>query len=97
MSIVAGDVQQASEAGWEIQDSYTMMRDLKLEGMYFSSADNPDQAEFVVPVKWENAVPVEEAVRETGFFGNQNTVCRPTSEKWNFTVKRLKELWHIQD
>lgn len=97
MGIVAGDVQQASEAGWEIQDSYTMMRDLKLEGMYFYSADNPDQAEFVVPVKWEITVPVEEAIRETGFFGNQNTVCRPTSEKWNFTVKRLKELWHIQD
>ena len=40
-------------------------------------------------------VPQNEAVSEYGFFGNQNTVCRPKVEKWDFTIKRLREVWGI--
>jgi hypothetical protein len=36
-------------------------------------------------------VPLEKAVREIGLFGNQNTVCKPTTPKWRSTVERLKE------
>ena len=28
-----------------------------------------------------------------GFFGNQNTVCKPVTPKWRQTVDRLKELF----
>jgi len=28
-------------------------------------------------------------------FGNQNTVCKPTTPKWRTTVERLKERWNI--
>ena len=52
---------------------------------------------YVVKVRWHKTVPASQAVRETGFFGNQNTVCRSQTDKWNFTVKRLKEIWHIED
>ena len=31
-----------------------------------------------------------EAVQEIGLFGNQNTVCKPTTPKWRSTVERLK-------
>ncbi|MFC7694153.1 hypothetical protein ACFQY5_36115 [Paeniroseomonas aquatica] len=27
---------------------------------------------------------------EIGLFGNQNTVCKPTTPKWRSTVERLK-------
>ena len=54
-------------------------------------ADNPDEAEFLVPVKWLRKVPVASPIKEKGFFGNQNTVARPTSPKWAHTVARLKE------
>lgn len=97
VGIVQGSVQQASEAGWDINGTYTPMQDMQLTGSYFYSADDSERAEFVVPVKWIKAVPLEDAVREAGFFGNQNTVCRPTSPKWDLTVSRLKQRWKISD
>jgi hypothetical protein len=32
-----------------------------------------------------------QAFKEIGLFGNQNTVCKPTAQKWRSTVERLKE------
>jgi hypothetical protein len=57
---------------------------------YRNHAAEPDRAEYVVRVQWLDTKPEAEAVSETGFFGNQNTVCRPTSAKWRHTVERLK-------
>ena len=57
---------------------------------YRERAAEPDTAEYVVRVEWLGAKPESEAVSETGFFGNQNTVCRPTAAKWQHTVERLK-------
>ena len=57
---------------------------------YRNRAAEPDRAEYVVRVEWLDTKPESEAVSETGFFGNQNTVCRPTSAKWPHTVERLK-------
>lgn len=59
-------------------------------------ADDEDMSEYVVRVKWLKAVPLDKAVKESGFFGNQNTVCRPTAPKWNHTVDRLKQVWGIE-
>ena len=50
----------------------------------------PGEEDYVARVEWERAVPRAEAIHERGFFGNQNSVARPTSEKWNHTVDRLK-------
>ena len=51
--------------------------------------------EHFVAVKWIKAVDLQDAVKERGFFGNQNTVAQPRSSKWDFTVERLKALWGI--
>jgi len=53
--------------------------------------DNPETAEYLVRVKWIKTVPENKAIHEKGFFGNQNTVARPTTAKWNYTVERLKK------
>lgn len=58
--------------------------------------DDDDKAEYFVRVKWIKDVPVNKAKSEIGFFGNQNTVCQPTTPKWNHTVERLKKLFNIQ-
>jgi len=58
--------------------------------------DNPDKAEYLVRVKWIKTVPENEAVKEKGFFGNQNTVARPRTPKWDHTVERLKIKFGIQ-
>src|SRR5699024_5475914 len=52
--------------------------------------DDEERCEYFVPVRWLDTKPVEQAVQEVGMFGNQNTVCKPTSQKWRTTVDRLK-------
>lgn len=54
-----------------------------------------EHGEEVVAVDWIRAVDQQDAVRELGFFGNQNTVAQPRVEKWGQTVDRLKELWRV--
>ena len=49
----------------------------------------------LVGVKWTKTVDLHEAVKEIGFFGNQNTVARPRAHSWHFTVERLKTLWQM--
>jgi hypothetical protein len=53
------------------------------------SAD-PERSEYFVPVRWLETLPLEKAVQEVGLFGNQNTVCKPTTPKWRSTIERLK-------
>jgi hypothetical protein len=55
--------------------------------------DDPEQCEYFVPMQWLQTVPLNKAVQELGLFGNQNTVCRPTTGKWRTTVERLKVLF----
>jgi hypothetical protein len=53
-------------------------------------SDDQDQREYFVPVTWLETVPISQAFSDTGLFGNQNTVCKPTTPKWRQTVDRLK-------
>lgn len=96
VGIVEGDPVMAKNAAF-FQDGHSInMKELPLKGRYFDDEDDPEKAEFIVPVQWIKTVRRNEAVRELGFFGNQNSVCRPSTEKWLFTVERLKKLWNIE-
>jgi hypothetical protein len=53
-------------------------------------ADDPERTEYFVRVEWLNTVPETQAISEVGLFGNQNTVCRPTTPSWRYSVDRLK-------
>lgn len=55
----------------------------------------PGAEEYVVRVNWIKNVPLSDAVREKGLFGNQNTVARPVTTTWNHTVDRLKKRFDI--
>lgn len=59
--------------------------------------NDPERMEYFVPIRWLHTVPLEEAVNEIGLFGNQNTICKPTTPKWRTTVDRLKDRWQIAD
>ena len=52
--------------------------------------NDPERCEYFVPVQWLETVPRENAFNEIGLFGNQNTVCKPTTPKWRHTIDRLK-------
>lgn len=62
------------------------------EGSYHRElADDLEKCEYFVPVQWLDTLPLGKAIQEVGMFGNQNTVCKPTTPKWRSTVERLKE------
>jgi hypothetical protein len=59
---------------------------------------DPERSEYFVPVEWLQTVPLARAVQQAGMFGNQNTVCRPTTPGWSNTVEQLKQAFsHFDD
>lgn len=60
-------------------------------------ASDPAKSEYFVPVEWLDAVALDQAVQQAGMFGNQNTVCRPTTPGWSETVDRLKQAFPNYD
>lgn len=52
---------------------------------------NADKCEYFVPVKWQQTVTEDNAIWESSWFGNQNTVARPTADSWVITIAGLKK------
>ena len=89
--MAAGDVLRLMP-----EDREVVFSSLKIQGHYLYSSDDPANAEYVVQVDWIKTVLETQAVKEIGFFGNQNSVCRPRDQKWVYTVERLKKVWRIE-
>jgi hypothetical protein len=81
----ATDFTVTTEAGEQLA-----MDVLKHGEKYRAVADDPERSEYFVRVKWLDTVDSNRAFNEVGLFGNQNTVCKPTTPKWRHTVERLK-------
>ncbi|WP_210081499.1 nuclease [Pantoea endophytica] len=91
VGIVQSAVEPASSFTIETEHGEKLAMDtLKYSELYRKNADDPDKSEYFVPVKWLETRAEHEAVNEVGFFGNQNTVCKPTAPKWRHTVDKLK-------
>ena len=58
--------------------------------------DDKENILHMVPVRWIKTVPEDQAIRETGFFGNQNSVCKPRTKRWTHTVERLKKRFGVE-
>jgi hypothetical protein len=69
----------------------------KRAGYHSKFVDDVQNCEYFVPVKWLQTVTLEHAVQEIGMFGNQNSICKPTTPKWRQTVDRLKGLFPKHD
>lgn len=95
---VTGRVQPASTFKLATPQGEVPVLDVAKGGNYHRELkDDPDRCEYFVPVRWLQAVPLEKAVQEIGLFGNQNTVCKPTTPKWRSTVERLKAAFPRHD
>ncbi|HLY79260.1 MAG TPA: endonuclease NucS domain-containing protein [Caulobacteraceae bacterium] len=90
---VTGPRQAAADFRVETSDGPRPVLDVISSEGHRQSVDDPEKSEYFVPMRWLHTVPVTEAVNEIGMFGNQNTVCKPTTPKWRWTVDRLKERW----
>jgi hypothetical protein len=93
---VLGHSNRISEFTVETSDGQRPAVEALKEATYHREfLGDADREEYFVPMRWLYTVPLEKAVQEVGMFGNQNTVCRPTTPGWRHTVERLKERWSI--
>lgn len=60
---------------------------------HVENLNDPERCEYFLPVQWLETVPVAQARKELGFFGNQNSACKPVTPKWRTTVDRLQKLF----
>lgn len=88
---VTGRIQPAATFKVKTADGEVPVLEAVKGGTYHREfVDDPERCEYFVPVQWLQTVPIESAIQEIGLFGNQNTVCKPTTPKWRSTVERLK-------
>lgn len=96
---VIGERFRADEYCFETEQGSKLLSELISRGdyrqLYRQTDDDEENAEFLVPVRWLYTVSRKEAFSEVGLFGNQNTVCKPTTPKWSHTVSRIKQAWGI--
>ena len=91
---VKAAVQPASEFMVMTDQGAQSVMDVVQHGeKYRSTAEVPDLSEYFVSVNWLETVDANQAFYEVGLFGNQNTVCQPTTPKWRHTVERLKAVF----
>ncbi|KJS38443.1 MAG: nuclease [Rhodospirillaceae bacterium BRH_c57] len=92
VGIVTGPRETAKNFTVQTESGEAPVLDVAQGGHYHRQyADDPDRCEYFVPVRWLQTVPRDQAVKEIGLFGNQNTVCKPVATKWRSTIDRLKQ------
>jgi hypothetical protein len=94
VGIVTGRVQPANQFCVKTPEGFKSIFAAPRAAKYLEHLkDDADMCEYFVPVNWLQTVALEQAVYEVGLFGNQNSVCQPTTPKWRSTVDRLKSLF----
>jgi len=78
-----------------IIDAPLKLNERDREGFLKRYADNEEKAEYFVRVEWIKTYPITQAVKQMGFFGNQNSVCKPKVSAWIFTIDTLKKKWGV--
>ena len=68
--------------------------EVELQGSY-ANRDKVKE-EFLVRVEWLKTVSMNEAIKEKGFFGNQNSAAKPKAKIWQHTVERLKKRFSVE-
>jgi hypothetical protein len=98
VGIVDGPMQSLAEFTVPVEGEERPAVEVLKEGNYARDMiDNEEACAYFVPVRWLQTVASDDAVREAGFFGNQNTVAAPRAPSWRITVDRLKELFPRYD
>ncbi len=94
VGIVSACALPASEFSVLVDGEQMNIGQVATDGKYGSGKTGEDE-EYFVKVDWLETLSSKDAYDELGFFGNQNSVCRPTALKWRTTVDRLKRHFRI--
>lgn len=90
---VLGPATRFEDAQVRVGDEWRRLADQVLKGSYPDDrATHDDDAEWVVPVKWIEARPLESGYWEKGMFGSQHSACKLRQE---FTLERLADHFGI--
>ncbi len=73
---VEGPAVPMAEALLEVDGVPRPVSELPLSGRYRHCGGTNDDAEWLVPMRWERTVPLEQAVWHKGMYANQNIVTR---------------------
>lgn len=91
---VTGTAVAASEFEIETPTGPKPCLEVLTQGTYQrEKASDPEKAEYFVPIEWHDTRTINEAFHESGLFGQQNSVCKPRTTKWRYTVERLKDIF----
>lgn len=78
-----------------VADNWTPLAAQSLQGSYLTDpAIEDDNAEWVVPVEWTDARPLEAGFWEKGMFASQHSACKLRLE---FTLERLAAHFDLND
>lgn len=91
VGLVTGRLQPAKDFRVRTSNGDVPLLEVPTKGDYDWGLDDLENCEYFVPMEWAQTVDLKDAFQEVGLFGNQNTVCKPTSQKWRATVERLKK------
>jgi len=61
--------------------------------MTHRGTNDPEMAEWVLPVRWIHSLPREDAIRDSDLFANQNTAVRLTH---GYTLRRLTDAFDLE-
>jgi len=96
VAIVEESAVMAKDFTVQTGDGETPILELPLKASYHKQfVDDEEKSEYFIKVNWLKKVPVSQAISKIGFFGNQNSVCKPRDSKWLFTIDSLKKVWQI--
>jgi hypothetical protein len=95
VGLIAGQATRLSEFKVIVDGVERPFLEVAKANYHREFVDSEENSEYFVPVKWIDTKPLNSPVSEIGFFGNQNSVCRPLTLKWNFTVETLKKNFHV--
>lgn len=96
VGLVQGAAKSADDAVLTVDGSDRLFRSLQLQGQYQhpQADEGTDAAEYIVPVRWIETVPLGDAVWRQGMFANQNSACKLRNQ---FTIDELTAEFKLTD
>lgn len=93
---VTGQAVRANEYSVDVNGTMRPFLEVAQANYHRQLADNEEESEYFVPVDWIKTRPLSQPISEVGFFGNQNSVARPKTQKWNHTIEQLKQKFGLE-
>jgi hypothetical protein len=91
---VEGFSQRASDFFIPTPQGERPILEILEQGSYHREyVDDSERSEYFIAVQWLDTLTIDKGIKGAGLFGQQNTVCRPTTPKWRKTIEHLQTVF----